>query len=66
MRGPAVVMRRLSYWMYSWKTAMPPGRRAAAILSVSIAGEATKQATQRHQHASMPPAGSGSVIRSSS
>ena len=33
MSGPAVVMRRLSYWMYSWKIATPPGRMTAASLS---------------------------------
>ena len=46
--------------MYSWKIATPPGRMTAAILSSRSAGDATKQATQRHQLASMPPAGSGS------
>ena len=52
--------------MYSWKIATPPGRMTAASLSSSSDGEATKQATQRHQLASIPPAGSGSVMRSSS
>jgi len=46
--------------------ATPPGRMTAASLSRRSAGEATKQATQRHQLASMPPAGRGSVMRSSS